>query len=59
MVYTEIIKHPNIVPKAIANLMPPVELAGSILIATFMTIVISVILEASWAKPLARILLKD
>jgi NhaP-type Na+/H+ or K+/H+ antiporter len=59
MVYTEIVKHPNIVPKAIAKLMPPIELAGTILVATFMTIIVSVILEASWARPLARILLKD
>ena len=39
--------------------MPPIELAGTILVATFMTIIVSVILEASWARPLARILLKD
>jgi len=58
MVYTEIIKHPEMVPKSIAKLMPPTELAGTILVATFMTIIVSVILEASWAKPLADILLK-
>ncbi len=59
MVYTEIIKHPDIVPKSVAKLMPPTELAGTILVATFMTIIVSVILEASWAKPLADILLKN
>ena len=58
MVYTEIMKHPNIVPKNITTLMPPTELAGTILVATFMTIIVSVVLEASWAKPLANILLK-
>ena len=59
MVYTEIVKHPHIVPKTIAKLMPPMELAGTILVATFMTIIVSVVLEASWARPLAKILLKD
>ncbi len=57
MVYSEIISHPNIVPAAITKYMPAPELAGTILIATFATIIISVILEASWAKPLANMLL--
>jgi NhaP-type Na+/H+ or K+/H+ antiporter len=52
-------KHPNIIPKSVTSLMPPTELAGTILVATFMTIVVSVILEASWAKPLANLLLRN
>ena len=54
-----ILKENLVTKKAIAKLMPPIELAGTILVATFMTIIVSVILEASWARPLARILLKD
>ncbi|AEH06190.1 cation:proton antiporter [Methanothermococcus okinawensis] len=59
MVYSEIMNNPSIVPSSISKYMPPTELAGAILVATFATIIISVILEASWAKPLAKVLLKN
>jgi NhaP-type Na+/H+ or K+/H+ antiporter len=59
MVYSEIMAHPNIIPAVITKYMPPTELAGTLLIATFATIIISVVLEASWAKPLANLLLKN
>ena len=59
MVYSEIMAHPDIIPAAITKYMPPTELAGTLLIATFATIIISVVLEASWAKPLANLLLKN
>ncbi|EHP84819.1 cation:proton antiporter [Methanotorris formicicus] len=59
MVYSEIMNNPSIVPASISHIIPPSELAGGILVATFMTIILSVVLEASWAEVLAKKLLKD
>jgi NhaP-type Na+/H+ or K+/H+ antiporter len=59
MVYSEITTHPDKIPAVITKYLPPTELAGTLLIATFATIIISVVLEASWAKPLANMLLKN
>ena len=58
-VYSHIMANPNIIPAYIRQYMPPEAIAGSILVATFMTILLSVVIEGSWAKPLANKLLKQ
>ncbi len=57
-VYTKITNHPHLLPPPVTRQMPPHALAGTILVATFLTILLSVILEATWAQPLAKRLLR-
>jgi len=57
-VYATIMKNPELIPSEITKYMPAQDIAGSILVATFMTILLSVILEASWADILAKKLFK-
>ena len=57
-VYATIMKNPHLIPQEITKYMPAQDIAGSILVATFMTILLSVILEASWADILAKKLFK-
>ncbi|HIP84822.1 MAG TPA: sodium:proton antiporter [Methanothermococcus okinawensis] len=47
------------IPPSITQYLSPQEIAGSIVVATFLTILLSVILEASWAEPLYRKLFKE
>ncbi|AEH06987.1 cation:proton antiporter [Methanothermococcus okinawensis] len=58
-VSAEIMKNPHIIPQEILKYMPAQEIAGSILVATFMTILLSVVTEASWAETLAKKLFKE
>ena len=58
-VYGVIKTNSHLIPPSITKYLPPHEIAGSILVATFITILLSVILEASWAEPLYRKLFKD
>lgn len=58
-VYGAIMSHPEVIPKYITQYMSPQDIAGSILVATFLTILLSVILEASWADILAKKLFKS
>lgn len=58
-VYSTIMKNPHLIPVEITKYISAQEIAGSILVATFMTILLSVILEASWADILAKKLLND
>ena len=58
-VYATIMKNPELIPSEITKYMPAQDIAGSILVATFMTILLSVILEASWADILAKKLFKS
>ncbi|HII70287.1 cation:proton antiporter [Methanopyrus kandleri] len=58
-IYSKIVSNPHAVPVAIASEMPPKTLASAILVTTFLTIFISVVLEATWAQPLAKRLLKE
>ncbi|HIP15703.1 MAG TPA: sodium:proton antiporter [Methanothermococcus okinawensis] len=57
-VYGIIKTHSSSIPATIVKYIPPQEIAGSILVATFITILLSVILEASWAEPLYKKLFK-
>ncbi|EHP87446.1 cation:proton antiporter [Methanotorris formicicus] len=57
-VYSHIMANPNIIPSYIGKYIQPEAIAGSILVATFMTILLSVVIEGSWARPLADKLLK-
>lgn len=57
-VYSIIETNSHSIPQNIVKYLPPHEIAGSILVATFITILLSVILEASWAEPLYRKLFK-
>jgi len=57
-IYSLIMAHPDLIPSAITAYMAPPEIAGSILVATFMTILLSVVLEASWAELLGKKLFK-
>ena len=57
-VYSIIETNSHSIPTSIVEYLPPHEIAGSILVATFITILLSVILEASWAEPLYRKLFK-
>jgi len=57
-VYNIIENHSHSIPATIVKHLPPQEIAGSILVATFITILLSVILEASWAEPLYKKLFK-
>jgi len=58
-VYSVIMENPQLIPQELVKYMPAQEIAGSILVATFMTILLSVVLEASWAEVLARKLFKE
>jgi len=58
-VYATIMKNPELIPSEITKYMPAQDIASSILVATFMTILLSVILEASWADALAKKLFKS
>jgi NhaP-type Na+/H+ or K+/H+ antiporter len=58
-VYANIMNKPDLIPTAITKYMPAQEIAGTILVATFITILVSVILEASWADILAKKLFKS
>jgi NhaP-type Na+/H+ or K+/H+ antiporter len=58
MIYSEIMANPDAIPVSVSNYMPPETIAGSILVATFLTIFLSVVVEASWAYPLANKLFK-
>ncbi len=53
-VYTKIIENPQLIPSVITKYMPAQDIAGSVLVATFITILVSVVLEASWAEVLAK-----
>ncbi|GBF36797.1 cation:proton antiporter [Methanofervidicoccus abyssi] len=57
-VYGIIKTHSSSIPATIVKYIPPQEIAGSILVATFITILLSAILEASWAEPLYKKLFK-
>jgi NhaP-type Na+/H+ or K+/H+ antiporter len=58
-VYAAIMENPHLIPQEIVKYMPAQEIAGSILVATFMTILLSVVTEASWADILAKKLFKE
>ena len=58
-VYTKITGHAHAIPPTITQKMPPHTLAGTILVATFLTILLSVVLEATWARPLSKLLLEE
>ncbi|WP_456419291.1 cation:proton antiporter [Methanocaldococcus infernus] len=47
-------KHANLLPEFVTKYISPTDLSGIILVATFLTILLSVILEASWAGVLAK-----
>ncbi|MCQ6253768.1 sodium:proton antiporter [Methanocaldococcus sp.] len=49
----EILKNADKIPKEITKYITPIDIAGTILIGTFLTILLSVIIEASWAEILA------
>ncbi len=57
-VYSLIINNPNLIPAEITKYMPADAIANAILVATFITILTSVILQASWAEPLGKKLFK-
>lgn len=57
-IYSAIMGNPQVIPSYISQYMPPETIAGSILVVTFTTIFISVVIEASWANILAEKLLK-
>lgn len=57
-IYSAIMGNPHVIPSYISQYIPPETIAGSILVVTFMTIFISVVIEASWANILAEKLLK-
>jgi len=58
MIYSSIMHNPSVIPPSVTQYMPAEMIAGSILVATFLTILLSVIVEASWAYPLANKLFK-
>ncbi|WP_292461103.1 sodium:proton antiporter [Methanothermococcus sp.] len=58
-VYDAIMENPHLIPQEIVKYMPAQEIASSILVATFMTILLSVVIEASWADILAKKLFKE
>ncbi|AIJ05374.1 Na+/H+ antiporter [Methanocaldococcus bathoardescens] len=55
----EILKNADKIPSSITKYISPTDIAGTIIIGTFMTILLSVILEASWARVLALKLLGE
>ena len=55
----EILKNADKIPTSITKYITPTDIAGTIIIGTFMTILLSVILEASWARTLALKLLGE
>nr|4CZB_C Chain C, NA(+)/H(+) ANTIPORTER 1 [Methanocaldococcus jannaschii] len=55
----EILKNAEKIPASITKYITPTDIAGTIIIGTFMTILLSVILEASWAGMLALKLLGE
>lgn len=55
----EILKNADKIPASITKYITPTDIAGTIIIGTFMTILLSVILEASWAGMLALKLLGE
>jgi NhaP-type Na+/H+ or K+/H+ antiporter len=55
----EILKNADKIPTSITKYITPTDIAGTIIIGTFMTILLSVILEASWARALALKLLGE
>ncbi|HIP17622.1 MAG TPA: sodium:proton antiporter [Methanothermococcus okinawensis] len=57
-VYGTILSNPQAIPSEITKYLTPHEIAGSLLVATFMTILLSVVIEASWAEPLYKKLFK-
>lgn len=55
----KILKNADKIPTTITKYISPTDIAGTIIVGTFMTILLSVILEASWAGILASKLLGD
>ncbi|XRP96817.1 cation:proton antiporter [Methanocaldococcus sp. 16A] len=55
----EILKNADKIPSSITKYISPSDIAGTIIIGTFITILLSVILEASWARILALKLLGE
>ncbi|NPA62581.1 MAG: sodium:proton antiporter [Methanococci archaeon] len=55
----EILKNADKIPQYITKYISPIDIAGTIIIGTFMTILLSVVLEASWAGILALKLLGE
>ncbi|XRO75800.1 cation:proton antiporter [Methanocaldococcus sp. 28A] len=55
----EILKNADKIPSSITKYISPSDIAGTIIIGTFITILLSVILEASWARVLALKLLGE
>ncbi|ACV24426.1 sodium/hydrogen exchanger [Methanocaldococcus fervens AG86] len=55
----KILKNADKIPTTITSYISPTDIAGTIIIGTFMTVLLSVILEASWARILALKLLGE